>query len=92
MAEIPGFCGFSTMFNYVLLRGSEWFQNHFIKELIATSEEKSLKGDTRDGEMSLIANKHKRRKQLVTFHFEEVVKKYSNSISLIFTRELRHVF
>ena len=53
---------------------------------------KKSKGDIRDGEMSLTASKHKRRKQMVTFHFEGVVKKYSNSISLIFTRELRHVF
>lgn len=42
--------------------------------------------------MSLTASKHKKRKKMVAFHFEGVVKKFSNSVSLIFTRELRHDF
>lgn len=52
---------------------------------------KKFKGNKR-WRMSLTASKHKKRKKMVAFHFEGVVKKFSNSVSLIFTRELRHDF
>lgn len=67
-----------------------------MKELIATSEVATSEDKVSTGHkrwrMSLTASKHKKRKQMVAFHSEGVVKKFSNSVSLIFTRELRHDF